>query len=414
MSGHAERRVSPYAVLALLALPLTTLSIVAYVFFASGGKAQSTPIAVGSLAGGFHPVAGNFKPDRTKLEDCGDSQYLCLEQGFGNVAYSEGPKTALALFEKRIASDARVNVDCHRIAHSIGSGAFARFHGNVAKAFSLGSSVCASGYYHGILERAFVGVTSTSGLVRVARKLCRATSIRPRSYLDYQCEHGLGHGLMIETGYNLPLALSVCHKLADGWDHVVCTSGVFMENINTRYGFRSLWVKDDDPLYPCRTVQARDRRSCYVRSTSRVLELNHGDFAQAASTCASVGTHWSRYCFRGFGRDAVNEAHYKPAKILTLCRLAGRWGGDCLFGAARTIGDGFGLRGVRDGAALCRRAPRAQRPACFAGVGLIVGLLYPTDSRRASVCTRVAIAFAEACSGSAIAEVDPSGRASWG
>jgi hypothetical protein len=414
VSERAKRRFSPFALAALILLPLATLSVAGYVYFAPGGKAGNTNVALGSLGGGFHPVAGKFVADDTQLETCGDSDYLCLEQGFGNLAFRHGPRVALALFTKRIATDTGVNVDCHRIAHSIGSASFAKFHGNVAKTFSLGSSICASGYYHGILERAFVGVTSTTQLEAVAKKLCLAESIRPRSFLDYQCQHGLGHGLMIETGYDLPLALSVCGRLASGWDHIVCTSGVFMENINTRYGFRSQWVKDDDPLYPCATVDVLNRRSCYVRATSRVLELNHNDFPKTASTCASLGRRWSGYCFRGYGRDAVNEAHYKPAKILSLCRLAGAEEGNCLYGAARTVGDGFGYKGALRAAALCDRAPAASRVDCFGGVGLILGLLYPTDAERTSVCGEVSERYAAACAAAAGAEVKPDGRQAWG
>jgi hypothetical protein len=407
------RRVS-YAVLAFAVLPLVALATAGYVILSPSGKANTTPVAIGSLNGGFHPVAGSFKPDNTVLTSCKDSDYLCFEQGFGNIAYRQGPTTALALFTKRMKSDKGVFVDCHRIAHSIGSGSFARFHGNVAKAFSLGSSVCASGYYHGILERAFVGVTNKAGLERVARRLCVAETIRPRSYLDYQCQHGLGHGLMIESGYDPPLALSVCSKLANGWDHVVCTSGVFMENINTRYGFRSPYVKDDDPLYPCATVRRVDRRSCYVRSTSRVLDVNHFNFPAAAKTCAGLARPWTQYCFRGFGRDAVNQAHYKTSGILSLCGLAESYEPDCLFGAARTVGDGFGYAGVVRAAALCRRAPATARDGCFGGVGLVVGLLTPTDPRRAETCRRLASGYAEVCTKEAIAEVQPDGRQAWG
>ena len=410
---RGPRRFS-YAVLALLVLPFVTLAIAGYVFLSPSGKAESTPVALGSLKGGFHPVAGSFKPDGTVLGDCGDSDYICLEQGFGNVAYRQGPTVALALFTKRMGSDKSVFVDCHRIAHSIGSGSFARFHGNVAKAFSLGSSTCASGYYHGILERAFVGVTSKAGLERVARRLCVAKTIRPRSYLDYQCQHGLGHGLMIESGYDLPLALNVCSKLANGWDHVVCTSGVFMENINTRYGFRSPYVKDSDPLYPCATVRLVDRRSCYVRSTSRVLDVNHYDFPKTAATCAGLSRPWTRYCYRGFGRDSVNQAHYRASGILSLCHLAKSYEPDCLFGAARTVGDGFGYAGVERAAALCKRAPAASRRGCFGGVGLVVGLLTPTDARRARTCGRLAGGYAAVCAQEAVAEVQPDGRGAWG
>lgn len=413
MSDGPQKRPFSRALPILLLVPLALTAAIAY-FGLSGGSGSGTPVAQGSVGGAFHPIAGSFEPDDTSLERCDESEYACLEQGFGNISFRQGPKAALRLFDARIATDRGVQADCHRIAHSIGSAAFARFDGNVGKTFSVGSATCASGYYHGILERAFVGVSTKAKLAQAARALCVDGSIRRRGFLDYQCRHGLGHGLMIQTGYDLPLALDLCSDLGTGWDAVTCTGGTFMENHNTRYGYRSSWLDDEDPLYPCATIAFQYRKSCYLRVAIRVLELNGNDFAKAAEACAGLDSSWSGFCFRGFGRDAVGEARYAPGKVLALCELAGAARGECLYGAARTIGDGFGLRGARDASALCNRASARDRSACFSGVGIVLGLLYPTDAARRRACTTVAGPYVESCTSAAIAEVDPSGRESWG
>lgn len=401
------------ALLGVLAVPLLAGTLGAYVVLSGEAKGQ-TPVAPAGVGGAFHPIAGSFEPDSTLLDSCESGAYRCLEQAFGNVSFRQGPKPALRLFDQRIATDKTVQADCHRIAHNIGSAAFARFDGNVGKTFSVGSATCASGFYHGILERAFVGVTTKAKLEEVARKLCIDDGIRRRGFLDYQCRHGLGHGLMIQTGYDLPLALSICTRLGTGWDAVTCTSGAFMENYNTRYGYRSSWLDEDDPLYPCAKVASPYRKSCYLRVSIRVLELNGNDFAKTVETCASLAPRWARFCFRGYGRDSVGDAHYAPARILTLCALAGAHEGDCLFGAARTIGDGFGVKGAKDAAALCMRAPQALRTQCSAGSGLVIGLLYPSDAARRRACAEITGPYVEACTRAAIAEVDPSGRETWG
>jgi hypothetical protein len=218
----------------------------------------------------LHPLAGDFEPDATTLEGC-DGASACLEQAFGNIAFRDGPRAALALFEAQMAADPNVEKNCHRIAHSIGSAAFARFDEDVARTFSVGSPVCVSGYYHGILERAFLGVSSKSELRMVARSLCLGAGMRRRGFLDYQCRHGLGHGLMIQTGYDLPLALSVCASLGTGWDHRACAGGAFMENLSTSSGARSIFLKDDDLIYPCNWVAREARSRCYRTVTFRVL-----------------------------------------------------------------------------------------------------------------------------------------------
>jgi hypothetical protein len=312
------------------------------------------------------------------------------------------------------ATDKTVNVDCHRIAHMIGSASLARFHGNVAVAFSRGSASCASGYYHGILERAFAHVHSERGMIRAARVLCRGAGVRRRGFLDYQCTHGLGHGLMIQSGFDVPLSLSICARLATRWDDVTCSGGVFMENGSTVYGMRSRWLKDDDPLYPCGVVRLRDRASCYLRVTTQMLRVNGYDWVKAANECRRVDAKWRRFCFRSYGRDAVEHTGEGDRAILRLCRLVGSAEGECLYSAARTIAN---RQAKTDGAArLCRLAPPRERSSCFAGVGVVVGLLQATDQARAQACAELAAtaAQAHACRRAAVAEVAANGRQAWG
>jgi hypothetical protein len=396
-----------------LAVPLVLVPFGAYLGVSEGSGGR-LPVAGGTTGGVLHPIAGSFVPNGVRIVDCNGS-YSCLEQGFGNVAFRDGPGRAIALFEARLESDGDVERDCHRILHTIGSATLARYQGDVARTFAEGTSTCASGYYHGILERAFAGITTKTELGKVARKLCIGVGIRRHSFLDYQCRHGLGHGFMIQTGYALPTALSLCSQLGTGWDRITCTSGAFMENVSTRFGFRSAWLDDKDPLFPCTELATRHRASCYVRATTWILQLENNDFARTAAVCRSASSPWSAACFRGFGRDAVVDARYRAfGHVHALCALTGADIGECYFGAARTFGDGEGENGVRRAATFCRGAPLSARDDCSAGFGIIVGLLHATPEARRAACVRLARAEVEACTSAAAAEVDPSGTQSWG
>jgi len=396
-----------WAVFALL-----WVSAVSFAFAFKTHDASSVPVARGVVNGAFHPIAGGFKPDKTKLSDCRRTDVRCLEQGFGNLAYADGPNRALSLFDRRRAVDKTVSTDCHRIAHMIGSASLAYFHGNVALTYSKGSPSCASGYYHGILERAFASVHSTAGLVRAARSLCQGAHVRRRGFLDYQCTHGLGHGLMIQTGYDLPLALKVCGRLQTRWDEVSCTGGAFMENGSTVYGMRSPWLKDDDPIFPCNAVKLRDTASCYLRATTQILKTNKFNWRETAARCAAVPRRWRTYCYRSYGRDTVHYVAGKKSSILHLCRLTSTQEGECLYGAARTLADTDGV--PTRAAAFCRTAPARSAGLCFAGVGVVVGLLETTEKARASACHKLAGLQAGQCVRAAAAEVAPNGRGAWG
>jgi hypothetical protein len=412
MELRRTRRPWRLAIALLVAGLAATVGFAVVVLSVDDGPSRP-PVAAGVVGGVFHPVAGGFVPDATRPEECGDD-LACLEQALGNVAFEEGPEAALELFDRRLREDEAFAFQCHRVVHIIGSAALERAGGNVAQAFAHGSPTCASGYYHGILERAFSGADSRAELARRARTLCRNDALRPFGYLHRQCNHGLGHGLMIQTGYDLPTALAVCAALPTRWDHLTCSNGVFMENADTRFGFRSRWLDDEDPLYPCEIVAQLDRRHCYARVPTQALRINGGSFADAALTCAGLAPRWARYCFRGLGRDAVGFS-YDRATTLSRCAAAGSGEGECLFGAARFVLDRTRELDRREAASLCVRAPPGARRACFAGIGSAVGLEHATDAARRRACARLTRAYADPCARAARAEVDPSADpTAWG
>jgi mono/diheme cytochrome c family protein len=332
-------------------------------------------------------TAAGFVADETRVRDCG-AAFACLEQAFGNIAFTDGPRRALDELARVGAADSAVRADCHRIAHTIGAAALARYRGSAGQAFAEGASTCASGYYHGIAERALSEAPSDE-LAPVARDLCGSPDIRRTTFLAYQCVHGLGHGLMIASGYDLPRSLETCDQLRDEWDRTACTGGVFMENITSSYGIQSRWLRDDDPLYPCQVVATRHKLYCYLMVTSRILPLVGYDFAKTASACMQSEAEWVATCFQSLGRDASGQARGDAGEILRLCGMAGPWARDCLYGAARDLANTDAATPRAE--ALCSRAPERLRDTCFNGVGTIVRELHGTASARARACASLSV-----------------------
>ena len=331
----------------------------------------------------LHPVAGTFEPDATRLADCSDD--LCFEQAFGTVAYFQGPREALALFERTVEAG---DPSCHRIAHAIGAASLARYEGNVARTFAEGSSSCFSGYYHGVLERALVGVKTRAAprLGDVARTLCDDPQVRSTRWMAYQCFHGLGHGLMITTGYGLPLSLDASERNATYLDRTSCKSGVFMENISSSYGYTSRWLRDDDPVYPCNVVDADDKVTCYGMVTSRVLRVIGLDWERAAGICAGVEQRFVSTCFRSLGRDISGQTHRDAEEIVELCAVTREYGAEpeCISAAAMDITSNF-TRGT-EAAALCEAAPADTRGECYYGIGGVLGRFTKTAREREADC----------------------------
>lgn len=379
--------------LVIVAVALLELVIGVAVFANNGNKTQTPTLALPQ-----HPVAGAFKPDGTKLSDCSDSDQLCLEQAFGNIAYYRGPKAVRPIFDEHFGSGA--NPVCHRVAHIIGAASLVRFHGNVARTFAAGWSDCFSGYYHGVLERALVTTGySQASMASVARRLCSDQSVRKVVWLAYQCLHGLGHGLMIATGYDLPRALKVCGALNTRWDQQACNGGVFMENMSSSYGFASRWLRDNDLLYPCDWVSAKVKLTCYQLITSRILAKTNWDWDKAAALCGGAEKGWRSACFQSYGRDASGYTARNPDAILDLCAKGRPYGGErpCILFAAMDMTANFN-RG-NEAAVLCDKAPTALQERCYFAVGEISGRFTASDVARSRACAAdsTVARFVKAC-----------------
>jgi cytochrome c553 len=327
-------------------------------------------------------VAAGFKPDDTKIEDCKPTDFHCYEQAFANISYDDGPKTALDKFDQDIKAPGPIERDCHRIAHAIGAGALSHFHGNIGQAFVAGRPSCTSGYYHGILERAFLGVDQ-SQLGASARRFCASREVRKSEFIAYQCVHGLGHGLMIYTGYDLPLSLHTCDKLQQG-DSLSCTGGVFMENYQSSYGITSRWLKAKDLIYPCNAVAEKYKYYCYDLVTARILPKVNYNWKKAAAWCRKSEKNWVHVCFQSMGRDASGYTRLDPARILNICRVAGDMARECIYAAAEDMA--YTDVSPRRAKVLCNTAPAATRDYCWTGIGAILGSFTRDGAERKASC----------------------------
>ena len=351
---------------------------------------------VGASNASGKAVTAPFRPDSKRLADCRDGNFECLEQAFGNLTYNEGPRPALARLQTMSTTNTAVAGDCHRIAHRMGSAALSRYKDKVAPAFIEGTPVCASGYYHGIVERAFLG-QPTDKLGVVSRQMCTDSRITKQTFLLYQCIHGLGHGLMIYTGYDLPLSLTTCKSLGADFDKISCSGGVFMENFSSSYGVASKYLRKNDPIYPCNDkISDPYKVQCYGLVTANLLKTTGYDQKRTAAGCKRSEPEWVGTCFESFGRDVSGIAGRSASRARASCRLAATDTNesDCLYGVVREIvnSDAAPQRGGR----FCEQVPKRFRSRCFSGVGSVMSALETGDTLRAT-CRRVSGRYARSC-----------------
>ena len=333
---------------------------------------------------GFGSIAAGFKPNHVRESAC-RSNWRCYEQAFGNLAYYGGAHYALSRFAADIKTNQQVRGDCHLIAHAIGAGAYVRYK-DAGRAFVAAGPLamtCASGFYHGVLQRALHGV-QPGGLIPAARRLCSSAAVHQNDFVFSQCLHGLGHGLMIYTGYDLPKALATCDRLPNRYEQSTCTGGVFMENFTTSLGIRSPWLKASDPLYPCDFVAEKDKAYCYLQVTAHLLDVTGRDWPKVIAWCRKSERGWVETCFESLGRDISGSTLSDPKAMLELCGLAGDMESPCIYGAARDVVNTDA--NARRATPFCLQVPIGMRMRCFQGIGTILGGFHTYGAERRAEC----------------------------
>ncbi|HKD35037.1 MAG TPA: cytochrome c [Gaiellaceae bacterium] len=333
--------------------------------------------------------AGNvpyFKPDNTTIAGCEHSNKpFCYRQAFGNLAYKEGPHKALAVLAADDRTMPGVHADCHQISHWVGHAGLLYYKNDAGTALSHGAMTCNSGYYHGVLQLALAGLPK-SKVVKKSQHLCDARAVNVDDFLLYQCVHGLGHGLMIYSGDDLPWSLSTCHKLLTSFDRVSCTGGVFMQNLDTTMGV-SKYLSNKNPIYPCNIVKERDKVYCYLMVTSRILTLDGYNWKKTAGWCRKAESGWVATCFQSMGRDASGATQYIAKNTIQLCSYAGKNEDECLYGASRDYANNYA--GGKEASVLCNDGPKRYRGYCYEGIGTILGAINRETEQRKSACDTV-------------------------
>ncbi len=209
-----------------------------------------------------------------------------------------------------------MEVDCHQRAHDLGRYAYDIYG---AFAFALASHECQSGSLHGSTEALFRdrGTTNLQADVAV---LCGST---PNSFFQHQCVHGVGHGLLAWTSYELYDALPLCDQLDTAFNRESCYSGVFMENVvgglSGSMGHTTEYLSDDDPHYPCNALDEKYVSPCYYYQTSHMILVYERDFQKLADGCAEAPPTAHRDCFLSMGRDVGQETRGDPAASIEIC-----------------------------------------------------------------------------------------------
>ena len=298
-----------------------------------------------------------------------------------------GPAAAVADLK---ATEIETGRYCHDAAHEAGRIAYEHFG---AAAFVLSGHECQAGALHGSTEALFAD-RGTSRLASDVAALCSITN----RFVRHQCHHGVGHGLMAWTSYEIHEALELCDVLegaeVGSEDRSSCYSGIFMENVvgglSGAMGHITEYLRPDDPHYPCDVVAERYRADCYYYQTSHMWQVFGGDMSKVAAECATLSDEARRLCFSSYGRDVGNQTRGDPAGAVELCghAPAGADRIECLTGAAQ---DRFWeTTGADEAITMCSLLRDGEEAtACWWEIIYRAGDVFSDDAGRRGFCARL-------------------------
>ncbi len=324
--------------------------------------------------------------------------YGVFEKYFKNLAQRKGATYAYEILR---FVPLLPNIDTHLLGHAIGDILY--------KQEGLkGIEICTNDFRNACSHTIVVGLFMDKGegaLPEIA-DVCRLAPGGPGAYT--MCFHGLGHGILAYTGYDVPKAVGLCNKTGTpqyrGREAAECIGGIVMETIGGGFHDKALWekqrqkyLKKENPLSLCSAdFMPKDAKSmCYLYLTPYLFEavggslfrLTDDDLKKAFKLCGAIDLSENPNldaCYGGFGKEfvALLEEHDirrevveslsadQLLRVYTWCSLAdsAKGIGSCVSHAQKALyWGGENDRGVS--LRFCGAIPDIQyRSSCFSGL----------------------------------------------
>ncbi len=346
--------------------------------------------ALPTFSKGQNSNAQNLQNEYINPEDI-----LTNEEVLKQYLVQNGPKTTLATL---LAKSAETGIDCHQSAHK--AGRFAITIMSAQEAFKNGSGECHSGYYHGTTE----GYFALYGTVNLEENLNTLCTQDLNTFFRHQCFHGVGHGLMAWSNYQITEALSSCDQLKEDKDQSSCTTGVFMEN------YTGAFTKEEaqdpthvttylsqDPQFPCNAVAEKYQDECYFLQTSRMLQIFGADFEKVAGECNSAPEKFQSLCFASMGRDVSAYTRPNFDKSISLCSFTNTesFQIECLNGAVQDYF--WDPTGADSAIEFCKKLTnQAQKNGCYETIIGRSGEIL-TQEQKIEFCEKIEKGFKQNC-----------------
>lgn len=344
---------------------------------------------------------------------------------FRQLALKKGAPYA---FQVMLRADFPQGIDLHLLGHVVGDVLYKQ------KGIA-GIQYCTEDFRDACSHSIVVGALLERGPSALA-EITQACKEAPGGRGAYtMCFHGLGHGVLAYTDYDMQKAVQMCKQVGTpqygDQEYTQCVGGTMMEMVSGVHDptawdkQKANYFKADDPLFPCdaRWMPEEPRSMCYDYLTPHLFEAAGSDygrpdpktFPKAFSFCGAIPADAAHQpdraaCYGGFGKDFIGlvvgrdirNVGSTPAPALAQlrdwCAMAGDAQGtiDCdqyvlgsLFWGGETAPDAaLAFCGLLDG---------APQDACYRELGGVIAYYHANDGKAEPLCTRLPEAYRSSC-----------------
>lgn len=361
-------------------------------------------------------------PELNKLS--GNENFTVLKDYFVKLANEKGAPYA---YEVLKLVKVRPGTDMHLMGHVVGEILY-------KQKGAAGIQYCTQDFRNACSHTIVVGLFSEKG-VGALPEIIEACKKAPGGKGAYNmCFHGLGHGVLAFTGYDIPKTVDLCSQIKknrnDGREFPECVGGAIMEIISGGDHDKELWrvqnekyMSGEDPLYPCNNniIPKEAKSQCYSYLTPHLFLFagaslgNPGpkDFEKAFTYCGALKDQDPKnmiICYAGFGKEFVVLAKGRDIRKITemstdelstvykWCQLADRKDGKeaCLGSALSSIYWG-GENNRSTAISFCNIMPPEEQEVCFKDLIGTVKYYVSDKSYLRNFCSDIPKAFGQEC-----------------
>lgn len=365
--------------------------------------------------------ASTTDPELTEV-DMTTMNFQELSAYLKKIAEVKGAEYAFEILKKATLPK---NVDIHLLAHTIGDMLY-------KQKGAEGIQYCTHDFRNACSHSIVIGLYLKEGESAITKlaPLCQKAPGGKGAY--GMCFHGLGHGVLALSDYDMKRAVSLCDKLSPGTDKTEarqCIGGTTMEMVAGVHD-RETWELQksnyltEDPLSPCNMdfVPAYAKPMCYSYLTPSLFTAAGGSLAapdaetykKAFPYCDALSPDDKENrgaCFGGFGkefivlargkeiRDVSTMTTFEMQQVYDWCELAGSTDGEehCLSYALGSLYWG-GENDVSAAVKFCTTAQGDEEKAgCFIKLTGLVDNFVGDKSYRRSYCASIPASLQTIC-----------------